>query len=469
MWDAEVIGSGPNGFAAAIRLAESGKRVIIYEANESIGGGCRSGPLKDPHYIHDYCSSVYPVGIGSPYFKTLPLEKYGLKWVFPKAALAHPFDDGRVAFLYPSLEESAKSLGEDQEAYKKMLSFLILHWGQLENELFGPLHFPKHPLILMRFALLAIKSAESIILNQFKGPLARGLLAGLAAHSVLPLHKPITASFALVLATMAHLYNWPFVLGGAQNLSKALEGYFNAIGGEIVLGFNVKSIEDLPEANHYIFDLTPKQLLEIEGTRFGRGYRKKLESYRYGPGVFKIDWELNEPIPWKSKECALAGTVHIGGSFEEIASAEKEVWNNQHPEKPFIILAQPSLFDRTRAPTGKHTAWAYCHVPSSSSKDMTVPIENQIERFAPHFRDCIRKRYITTTSSLEEHNSNYVGGDISGGVMDLYQLFTRPTWRIVPYSTPDKRIYICSSSTPPGGGVHGMCGYHAAKAILKKE
>ena len=466
-YDASIIGSGPNGLAAAIVLAQAGLSVIVYEAKTTIGGGMRSAELTLPNFIHDVCSAIHPLGVGSPFFQTLPLDKYGLEWVYPIASLAHPFENGSVALLEHSIDATGTTLGGDAGAYKKLMEPIVNNWGKLVNDLLGPLHIPQHPFVMARFAFLGIRSAYGLLKSQFKGEVAQGFFAGLAAHSMMPLDKPLTAAFGLILDTLGHVIGWPMAKGGSQKIADALAGYFRSLGGEIVTGKYVDRIDNLPSSRVILCDITPRQLLQIAGHLLPDSYKSKLESYRYGPGVFKLDWALNYPIPWKNTKCLQAGTVHIGGTAEEIAESEREVWEGKHPEKPFVLLAQQSLFDPTRAPQGKHTAWGYCHVPNGSTIDMTERIESQMDRFAPGFRDCIEARSKKTAMEMEQYNSNYVGGDINGGVQDIYQLFTRPTAQLVPYATPVQGLYICSSSTPPGGGVHGMCGYHAAHAALK--
>lgn len=468
-FDAVVVGSGPNGLAAAITLAQAGLSVMIFEAKETIGGGMRSAELTLPGFTHDICSAVHPLGIASPFLRTLPLHKYGLEWIHPLFPLSHPFDDNTAATLDRSIEKTSDTLGEDSIAYKNLIQPLSYEWNNIATDLLGPLRFPKHPITMAQFGFLGVRSADSLVKSFFQGIKARGLFAGLAAHSIMPLTKPLTAAFALILDILGHVAGWPFARGGSQKIADALASYFLSLGGKIITNKNITSMNDLPSSRFVFFDVTPRQLLHIAGDRLPVTYKKKLENYRYGPGVFKVDWALNHPIPWKAKECSGAGTVHIGGTLEEITRSENEVWIGQHPEKPFVLIAQPSLFDATRAPEGKHTAWGYCHVPNGSTLNMLQRIESQIERFAPGFRDCILARNTMSTAELEQYNANYIGGDINGGVQDIYQLFTRPTARLVPYSTPIKGVYICSSSTPPGGGVHGMCGYHAARAALKTD
>lgn len=468
MYDAVIIGSGPNGFGAAITLAQAGLSVIMFEAKDTIGGGMRSAELTLPGFTHDVCSAIHPLGMGSPFFRSLPLDEYGLTWIDPVIPLAHPFDDGTAAILDRSIDLTSSTLGIDAQAYKHLMQPLVKHWDKLAEDLLAPLHFPQHPFLMARFALLAIRSACGFSKSHFEGERARSFFAGLAAHSIQPLNNPLTAAFGLVLGILGHRIGWPLPKGGSQKIADALAAYFRSLGGEIYAGVNIESLDDLPHSRLILCDITPRQLLKIAGDRLPDSFKRKLENYRYGPGVFKIDWALNHPIPWKSQECTKAGTVHLGATEEEIVFSEKQVWENEVSQKPYIIIAQQSLFDDTRAPKGKHTAWGYCHVPNNSTVDMTDRIEAQIERFAPGFKDCILAKATKSPKDLEQYNSNYIGGDINGGVQDLYQFFTRPTARLVPYSTPVKGLYLCSSSTPPGGGVHGMCGYHAAIAALNR-
>ena len=469
-YDAIVVGSGPNGLAAAITMARAGRSVIVYEVKDTIGGGARTKELTLPGFLHDVCSAIHPLGLASPFMGSLPLEAYGLEWIQPDIPLAHPLDDGTAMALERSIEQTAATLCPDASAYKKMVTPLVKHWEILENAFLGPLRLSSllHPLALAPFGLRAIRSARSVAETQFKGERARALFAGLSAHSMLPLNRAPSAAFGLMVGVPAHVVGWPFPRGGSQHIVDAMAAYLRSLGGEIVTDFEVKSLNTLPGAKAILCDVTPRQLLRIAGDRLPGGYRKQLQRYRYGPGVFKIDFALNGPVPWRAEACLRAGTVHVGGTLSEIAAAEAEVWKGIPPEKPFVLVAQQSLFDPTRAPDGKQTLWAYCHVPSGSTFDMTERIEAQIERFAPGFRDRILARHTMSAAELEQYNANYVGGDINGGVQDFLQLFTRPAMRPVPYSTPDKGLYICSSATPPGGGVHGMCGYFAARAALHR-
>lgn len=467
-YDAIVVGSGPNGLTAAIILAKAGYSVLVVEARESPGGGMRSAELTLPGFTHDVCSTIFGLGLASPALRDLPLAEFGVEWVHPAAPLAHPMDDGTAVVLERSIRETAQALGHDGRAYQALLDPLVNNWEKLLQDLLGPIPLPPaHPLVITRFGLRAIRSAYGLAKSRFKSEHARALFAGNAAHSMLPLEKPVSAAFGLLLGMVAHAVGWPMVRGGSQRVADALVSYLDSLGGEVVTGWTVKSIAELPPARAVLLDVTPRQLVQIAGDRLPAKYCRQLERYRYGPGVFKLDLALSESIPWKASDCRRAGVVHVGGTLDEIAASEAAACRGQHPERPFVLLAQQSLFDPTRAPDSKQTVWAYCHVPSGSTFDMTGRIEAQIERFAPGFRDCILAKNSMNAAGMELYNANYVGGDINGGVQDLWQHFTRPVARWVPYSTPAKGIYLCSSSTPPGGGVHGMCGYHAAQAVLK--
>jgi phytoene dehydrogenase-like protein len=465
-YDAVVVGSGPNGLAAAITLLQAGCSVLVVEAKSVLGGGLRSAELTLPGFIHDICSAIHPLAAGSPFFKTLPLDKHGLEFIYPPLAAAHPFDDGTAAVLKNSIEETAALLGEDKNAYMKMINPIVRDWPLIVNDILGPLSLPRNPFALARFGLKALQSAEAIS-EKFSTGKVKGLWAGVAAHSIMPLSKVTTAAIGFVLMAAAHLRGWPLPKGGSQKIADALASYFISLGGKIETGFYVKSLNQLPSSHAVLFDVTPRQLMQIAGHKFSSVYQWQLNRYRYGMGVFKIDWALDGPVPFRAMECREAGTVHIGNTFGEIAASEAATWKGNHPEKPFVLMAQQSLFDPSRAPQGKHTAWAYCHVPNGSTVDRSEAIENQIERFAPGFRERILARHTFNTIQMEERNPNYIGGDINGGVIDIGQLFTRPALRLSPYRTSAKGLYICSSSTPPGGGVHGMCGYHAARTALK--
>ena len=465
-YDAVVVGSGPNGLAAAIFLQQNGLSVLLLEAKREIGGGLRSAELTLPGFVHDVCSAVHPLAAASPFFETLPLAAHGLEYIYPETAAAHPFDNGKAAVLKKSIEETARLLGEDEQAYLQLMQPVVKDWPLIAPDVLGPLRYPKHPLAMARFGFPALTSATYLARN-FKTEAGKGMFAGMAAHAMQPLSNVATSAIALVLMANAHLKGWPIPKGGSGNIAKALASYFTSIGGKIETNVYVTSLDQLPSSHAVLFDVSPKALLQIAGHKFSSVYKWQLERYRYGMGVFKVDWALDAPIPFIAGECRQAGTLHIGNTFGEIVNAEQQTWNGYHPEKPFVLLAQQSVFDSTRAPAGKHTAWAYCHAPGGSTTDMTSAIEQQIERFAPGFRDTILGKHTMNSVQVEEYNPNYVGGDINGGVIDIGQLFTRPALRCSPYKTSTKGIYLCSASTPPGGGVHGMCGYNAAKKVLK--
>lgn len=466
-YDSVIIGSGPNGLAAGIVLAQKGKRVKIIEGSDSIGGGARTKFLTLPEYRHDVCSAIHPMASASPFFASLPLAQYGLKWIVPPLSVAHPLDNGPAVTMELDVYETAKKLGVDSAAYLGLFKPIIADFGDLLPDLLGPFNpLPKSPLKVAKFGINAIRSVESLINSRFKGKESRALLAGLAAHSIQPFDNIATSAITLILGAAGHTMGWPMPEGGSQSLSNALAAHFVSLGGEIETERMVRSIGDLPDSNTVLFDITPRQILDIVKNEMPGHYRRKLTNYRYGPGVFKLDIALDGPIPWIDKSCERAGTVHIGGTYEEIAHSERQVFEGKYSEKPFVLLAQQSLFDPTRAPQGKHTVWAYCHVPHGSTRDMTPQIENQIERFAPGFKDLILSRSKMNTVDMQSYNPNYIGGDINGGVQDLRQLFTRPAGLFDPYRIPDSPFFICSSSSPPGGGVHGMCGYHAALAVL---
>lgn len=465
-FDAIIIGSGPNGLSAAIALQQVGLSVLIVEAKATIGGGLRSAELTLPGFVHDICSAIHPLALASPFFRNMPLNEHGLEYILPPVAAAHPFDNGPSALLIQSLDETAARLGKDEEIYRKLIGSLAKKLPTLATDILAPLHIPDNIIDYSLFGLDALLPS-SFLAKRFSTEMLKGLWGGMAAHSMLPLSSLTTSAIGLVLMAAGHAYGWPIPKGGSQKIADALASYFQSIGGKIETNFYVKSLQQLPSAKAVLFDITPKQLLEIAGHTFSSIYKWQLEKYRYGMGVFKVDWALAEPVPFTAQENLLAGTLHLGGTIKEIEYSESQISQGKHPEKPFVLLAQQSLFDPTRAPEGKQTLWGYCHVPSYSNKDMTDAIEQQIERFAPGFRERILARHVMNPAQMQEHNPNYIGGDINGGAIDLAQLFTRPALRWSPYRTSTKGLYICSASTPPGGGVHGMCGYHAAQRALK--
>ncbi|MDQ3863337.1 MAG: NAD(P)/FAD-dependent oxidoreductase [Actinomycetota bacterium] len=465
-YDAVVVGSGPNGLAAAIELARNGRRVAVLEGRNTIGGGTRSAEITLPGFIHDLGSAIHPLGYASPFFRSLPLEDHGLEWVHPPTPLAHPFDDG-AAVLERSIPATAAALGPDAAAYRRLMEPISADASRIADFFVGRPRLLRHPVALASSGMRSLRDARSLAESLFEGERARGLFAGNAAHSFLALEQPPSAMFGLLLGTLGHAFGWPFPKGGSQALANALASCLGSLGGEIYTGAVVRSLDDVPRARTVLFDVTPRQLLDIAGDHFTEGYRKALKRYRYGPGIFKVDFALDGHLPWRAEGCKRAGTVHLGATLDEVSAGERAVSRGEHPERPFVLLAQHSLFDRTRAPEGKHTVWAYCHVPNGSEVDMSARIEAQIERFAPGFKDLVLAKRAAGPADLERWNPNLVGGDINGGYMDLRQLFTRPMPRINPYSTPADGLYICSSSTPPGGGVHGMCGYLAARVALR--
>jgi phytoene dehydrogenase-like protein len=463
-----VVGAGPNGLAAAIELARAGHRVRVYERADRVGGGTQSAALTLPGFVHDVCSAVHPMGVASPFFRRLPLRAHGLEWIEPPAAVAHPFDDGTAAVLERSLDATVATLDvADHAAYRRLMAPFVEDWEALFADALAPPHVPRHPVLLARFGLRALWPAATLIRACFAGERARALFAGIAAHTLEPLTRVPTAAFGMILAIAGHAVGWPIARGGSQRIADALASLLRAHGGEIVTRAPVRALSELPRAAAYLLDLTPRQVLRVAEDRLPPAYRTRLARYRYGPGVFKMDWALSAPIPWTAAACARAGTVHVGGSSAEIAAASAAAWEGRVPSVPFVLVAQPSRFDDRRAPPGRHVAWAYCHVPHGSTVDMTDAIERQIERFAPGFRGTILARHTMTPVELERHDPNLVGGDINGGVQDLWQLFTRPVASLVPYRTPARGVYLCSASTPPGGAVHGLCGYHAAGTALR--
>lgn len=467
-YDAVVIGSGPNGLSAAVALAQAGASVLVLEAADEIGGGTRTAELTLPGFHHDVCSAVHTTGILSPFFRSLPLEEHGLRWISPKASVAHPLDDQPAVMLWHSVEDTCDGLGADASSYRKLvLPFVDDPHGFFEDVL-APLGMPKHPGMFLRFGLRAMWPATAYAKWRFQQTRARALFAGCAGHSILPFHRLFTAALGLIFAIAGHAEPWPVAAGGSKAIPRALGSLLKTLGGEVRTGVRVASLRDLPAARVYLFDTSPDQLASIAGPVLPRGYVRRLGRYRYGPGAFKLDWALDGPIPWRDPNVLEASTVHLGGTLEEIAAGEAAVARGQHWERPYVLLCQQSQLDPTRAPEGKHTGYAYCHVPGGSTADMTEAIERQVERFAPGFKDRILSRHVMNAQDFHRYNPNYVGGAITGGMADVFQLFTRPVARLDPYTTPNPRVLICSASTPPGGGVHGMCGYYAARSALKR-
>jgi phytoene dehydrogenase-like protein len=467
---AAIIGSGPNGLSAAITLAEAGFETCVYEGRDTIGGAASTGDVTLPGFHHDLGSSVYPMGVASPFFRSLPLADHGLKWIEPAAPLAHPLDDGTAVMLEHDLASTAANLGADGPAYARLFRPLTDHWDQLTREILRPIiHWPSHPLPLARFGICAALPATLLARTLFRGTRARALFAGSAAHSVLPLESAFSSAVSLVLSTAAHTTGWPIAAGGGQAISNSLAHYLASLGGRIVTGTSITSLSDLEETHTpgsvILCDISPRQLSRITTDNFPSRYLAKLRNFRYGPGAFKLDWALSEPIPWKARDCLRTATVHLGGTLEEIAASERAPWAGKVDQRPFVLVTQPSLFDPTRAPESKHTAWGYCHVPNGFTGDLATRIEAQVERFAPGFRDCILARRVWNPATLESWNPNLIGGDLSGGAMSIDQLLFRPSASL--YRTPRPGLYLCSASTPPGGGVHGMCGYHAARTAVE--
>lgn len=466
-YDAVIVGAGPNGLAAAITLAQTGLKTVVFEARREPGGGLSSAELTLPGFVHDICSAIHPMAVHSPFFSKLPLESFGLDWVFPQLSLAHPLENASASYLSTSVSDSAASLGGDAEVYKNLIEPVSRTFPDLLESILGPLlRFPKNSLPLTHFGSRALWSGSTLAKMLFKEEQARTLWAGLAAHSVLPLNAPASSAIALVLGAASHNKGWAFPKGGSAALARALSAYLKSLGGEIVCNSPIQNLSELPMTPIIMFDVGPQQFIKLIDEPLPKNYRVWLESYNYAAGVFKIDYALGGPIPWVDPTCSKAGTIHLGGSLEEIEYSEQAIYAERHSDEPFVILAQQSLFDETRAPEGKHTCWAYCHVPNGSGVDMTEEIERQIERFAPGFKEVVLARRTMTTTQLERFNPNFVGGDVNGGKADLWQLLARPTPQLNPYKTPLEGMYLCSASTPPGGGVHGMCGFHAAKAAL---
>ncbi len=462
-----VIGSGPNGLAGAVRMAQAGYAVTVYEAQEQPGGGCVSLPLTLPGYIHDHCSAIHPLGIGSGYFRTLPLAEHGLEWIQPDAPLAHPLDDGTAAILHRSIAATAYTLNEDANTYTRLFTPIVPRdWSETADAMLHPVLAAKHPFGLARFGLPALLSARALAKRCFRGEHARALFAGCAAHSFLPLEESPSAAFGIALMVLGHAVGWPLPRGGSQKIADSLIGVLRTYGGEIVTGRKIEDVAELDGFDVVLADIGAKNLLQLAGNRLPSLYKSQLEAFQPGPGVFKMDYAIDGPIPWKAKECLLAGTVHLGGTFDEIAASEAAVTRGEHSSNPYILLAQQSLFDPTRAPSGKHTVWAYCHVPQYSNEDQSGTITRQIERFAPGFSSRIIAQRKTTPREFEARNATLPGGDISGGAYTLRQLFTRPAIQPNPWATGVPNLYLCSASTPPGGGVHGLCGYYAAQSAL---
>jgi phytoene dehydrogenase-like protein len=467
-YDAVVVGSGPNGLAAAITVAQAGRSVLVLEAKDTIGGGTRTEELTLPGFRHDVCSAIHPLALTSPFLRSLDLAEHGLEWIHPPIPVAHPLDDGPAVLLERSLDATAQALDQDADSYHRLIGPLVREWNKIVPELLKPIGIPRNPLPLLRFGNRAIRSATGLAKSWFKGIRAQALIAGNSAHAIFPLQHLSSAGFGLMLCMAAHSVGWPIAKGGSQGIADALASYLGSLGGEIKVGTPVSDLSDLPKTHIVLFDVTPRQLAQIAGSVFPSDYLGRLKRHRYGSGVFKIDWALDAPIPWIDSRCLQAGTVHLGGTLEEVAAAELDVWRGVIPEKPFVLLSQPSLFDSSRTPQGMHTAWGYCHVPNGCTVDMTQRIESQVERFAPGFQSRILARHTMSPLEMEAYNANYVGGDIMGGMQSFQRLFFRPLGRWRAYSTPARDLYVCSSSMPPGGGVHGMCGHLAAKLALKE-
>ncbi|HET7677894.1 MAG TPA: NAD(P)/FAD-dependent oxidoreductase [Candidatus Limnocylindrales bacterium] len=472
--DAIIVGGGPNGLTAAVALTQAGRSVSVVEAEGTVGGGCRTAESTLPGFLHDVCSAVHPLARASPVLRRMPLERHGLAWIDPPIAFAHPLDDADTAFAHPDLQTTARALGPDEAAYRALMGGVVNIWDLLMNELVGPFRIPRHPLKAVRAALFGLHALQPAIwlARRFETPQARALLAGCAAHSMLRLSEPMSGAFGLTLLASAHAVGWPIAKGGSQRITDALAGYLEELGGAIVTGQRVTSLDELPASRAVMLDLTPRVVAAIAGRRLGRrrlgrSYLRQLRRYRYGPGVFKLDLALDGPIPWRDERILQAGTVHLGGTLEEIAESEATIRAGGHSERPFVLLAQPSLFDPGRAPAGRHTAWAYCHVPNGSTVDMSEAILRQVERFAPGLRERILAVGSRSPADIERDNANLVGGDINGGLQELAQFWTRPAVRRDPYTTPDPSLYVCSAATPPGGGVHGLCGWYAARSALR--
>lgn len=467
--DAIVVGSGPNGLTAALTLARAGLRVQVIEARDRLGGGTRTAELTLPGFRHDVCSAVHPLGLASPFLRSLPLDRYGVEWIVPEVSLAHPLDDRPATAAWKSLDETVAHLGTDGRTWRRVYAPMVENWAGLIDEFLAPLHIPKARQLYpyARFGALGLPPATWAARALFRGVEANALFAGMAAHAIIPLERAPSAAFGLMLGMLSHSVGWPIARGGSHAITLALAQMVTELGGVITTGREVKSLAELPPARAVLFDTTPRQMMQIAGEKLPPGYRRSLERFRYGPGVFKIDWALSDPVPWRDEVCRKTATLHLGGTLEEVAASERAVWAGRPAERPYVLFCQPSLFDETRAPAGKHVAWGYCHMPNGSPVEMTAAIEAQVERFAPGFGETILQRHTFTAPQMEQYNPNYIGGDINGGMQDLFQHFTRPIVSLSPWRTPAQGIYLCSSSTPPGGGVHGMCGWFAARAVLE--
>lgn len=468
-YDAVVVGAGPNGMSAAIVLARAGLRVLLREGADEPGGGARTDALTLPGFRHDVCSAVHPLGVGSPFFRQLPLHEHGLTWIDPPVAVAHPFDDGSAVVLERATTAMDRQLGPDAAAWRRLMDPFVAHWQELFGDALGPLKVPRHPLLLARFGMVALPPATLLARLLFKGERAPALFGGIAAHATLSLLRPPSAAFGMVLGIAGHAVGWPIPRGGSASITRALISYFRSLGGELETGMPVNSLDELPPARAVLLDMTPRQILRLGATELSATYCAQLDRFQYGLGTFKVDWALAAPIPWRAPQASLTATVHLGGTLDEMEQGRTHEWAGRPAERPFTILVQPTLFDPSRAPAGKHVAWAYCHVPNGSTVDMTDRIEAQVERFAPGFRDRILARHTMGPAELERHNPNLVGGDLNGGEATLLQLFFRPTLHPLPYATSNPRLFICSASTPPGGGVHGMSGYYAARLALRRR
>lgn len=467
-YDAVIIGSGPNGLSAAISLSRKGWKTLVVEAANTPGGGMRTKELTLPGFHHDVCSAVHPTGVASPFFQSLDLEEYGLRWIHPQVPLAHPLSDGRAAVLHRSLDETAEGLGRDEIGYRLLFESLAEQAHDLFPDVFNPLAFPSHPLLMARFGMAAMQPAALLARVAFRHEEARALFAGNAAHSVLPLEHPFTSAVAMMLQTSAHAVGWPVAAGGSQSIANAMVSKLQSLGDRVQCGWNVKTLEELPKAHAYLFDTSPSVMTRIAGEALSTRYVNRLRNYRHGPGVFKVDFALSDPVPWLNEACRKAGTVHVGGTLDDIRTSELDAYEGRHCEEPFVLVAQQSVCDPSRAPAGRHTLWAYCHVPAGSTQNMEGIIAAQIERYAPGFRDTILATHSFTCAQMEGYNQNYIGGDVVGGMNNWKQLMTRPVASFCPYATPNPKIFLCSASTPPAGGVHGMCGWNAANAVLKR-